>query len=137
MANSSEWIRQSAAIPLLDGRVCLVTSSGGNRWVVPKGHLEPRMSAGEVALQEAWEEAGLVGVLRSEPAGTYLYEQFGNLYHVTAFVLNVTEAADEWPESSIRKRLWLDPPAALARLQERGLRELVRAVAAVPHLSRA
>ena len=62
------------------GQVCLVTSSSGKRWVVPKGCMEPGKTAGELALQEAWEEAGLVGVLQPEPVGSYLYEKFGNSY---------------------------------------------------------
>src|SRR5579885_2123465 len=127
MASASDCIRQAAAIPVRDGRVCLVTSSSGSRWVVPKGHLEPDKSAGQVALQEAWEEAGLVGVLRPEPIGTYLYTKFNNTYHVTVFMMDVTEAADDWPEHSLRRRVWLDATDALNRVQERGLRELIRA----------
>src|SRR5215831_21055085 len=91
MASASDCIRQSAAIPVQGGQVVLVTSSSGNRWVVPKGHIEPDKTAGQIALQEAWEEAGLVGVLRPEPVGTYLYSKFNNLYHVIVFVMEVTE----------------------------------------------
>jgi 8-oxo-dGTP pyrophosphatase MutT (NUDIX family) len=127
MASASDCIRQAAAIPVRAGRVCLVTSSSGGRWVVPKGHLEPDKTAGQIALQEAWEEAGLVGVLRPEPVGSYLYTKFNNLYHVTVFVMEVTEAAEEWPEHALRQRAWLTPAAALSRVQEKGLRELIRA----------
>jgi len=127
MANSSECIRQAAAIPVRRGRVCLVTSSSGGRWVVPKGHLEPGKTAGQIALQEAWEEAGVTGVLLPEPIGSYLYTKYGNTYHVIVFGMEVTEAADDWPERSLRQRAWLDPADALARVQEKGLRELIRA----------
>jgi 8-oxo-dGTP pyrophosphatase MutT (NUDIX family) len=127
MASASECIHQAAAIPVREGRVCLVTSSSGNRWVVPKGHLEPDKTAGQIALQEAWEEAGLVGVLKPEPVGSYLYTKFNNLYHVIVFVMDVTEAAEEWPEDSVRRRVWVDLADALARVQEPGLRELIRA----------
>ena len=127
MASASDCIRQAAAVPVRGGRVCLVTSSSGSRWVVPKGHIEPDKTAGQIALQEAWEEAGLVGVLRPEPVGSYLYSKFNNLYHVTVFVMDVTEAAEDWPEAGVRRRVWLDPADAVARVQERGLRELIRA----------
>jgi 8-oxo-dGTP pyrophosphatase MutT (NUDIX family) len=63
-------IRQAAVIPVRSGRVCLVSSSGGKRWVVPKGHIEPGQAAGETALLEAWEEAGLLGALHREPEAT-------------------------------------------------------------------
>ncbi len=130
MASSPDCISQAAAIPIRGGRVCLVTSSGGNRWIIPKGHLEPGKTASEIALQEAWEEAGLVGHLHPEPVGSYLYEKFGNLYHVMVFALEVTEAANHWPEKEIRKRCWMDSSQATSRIQEKGLRELIRAVAA-------
>jgi 8-oxo-dGTP pyrophosphatase MutT (NUDIX family) len=127
MASASNCIHQAAAIPVRGGRVCLVTSSSGNRWVVPKGHFEPDKTAGQIALQEAWEEAGLAGVLRPEPIGSYLYSKFNNLYHVTVFVMEVTEAAEDWPESGMRRRVWVEPADAVARVQEKGLRELIRA----------
>jgi len=127
MADETNYIRQAAAIPIRDGRVCLVTSSSGSRWVVPKGHLEPGKSAGQIAIDEAWEEAGLVGVLRPEPIGSYLYSKFNNVYQVVVFVMDVTEAAKEWPEDSFRRRVWVEPAEAMETVQETGLRELIRA----------
>ena len=121
-------ISQAAAIPLRGGRVCLITSRGGKRWVVPKGCLEPGKTAGQIALQEAWEEAGLLGTLEREPIGSYAYEKFGNVYHVTAFVMEVTEARVDWPESLERDRIWLRPISALTRVDNLGLRRLMRKV---------
>jgi 8-oxo-dGTP pyrophosphatase MutT (NUDIX family) len=126
MATAPGMIRQAAAIPVRDGLLCLVTSSSGKRWVVPKGCLEPGKTSGEIALQEAWEEAGLVGVLRAEPVGSYLYEKFDNLCHVTVFLMTVTQVADDWPEKPIRQRNWVTPTQALLRVDDRGLRELLR-----------
>ena len=127
MASSPGCIRQAAAIPVRDGRVCLVTSSSGKRWVIPKGCMELGKTAGEVALQEAWEEAGLVGMLQPEPVGSYVYEKYGNEYLVMVFRLQVTGAADDWPERALRQRTWLTPAEALDRIDDRGLRELIRA----------
>ncbi len=135
MASASNCIHQAAAVPIRGGRVCLVTSSSGTRWVIPKGHIEPDKTAGQIAVQEAWEEAGLVGVLRPEPVGSYLYTKFNNVYHVVVFVMDVTEAADEWPESGERRRVWLEPAEAASRVQERGLRELIRAATGESHVS--
>jgi 8-oxo-dGTP pyrophosphatase MutT (NUDIX family) len=129
MASSPGCIRQAAAIPVRDGRICLVTSSSGKRWVIPKGCMEPGMTAGEVALEEAWEEAGLVGVLQPDPVGSYLYQKYGNEYLVIVFRLQVTEATDDWPERSFRQRSWLTPAEALERIDDRGLRVLIRATA--------
>src|SRR5262245_4094946 len=100
------WVRQAAAIPIRDGRVCLVNSSNGSRWVVPKGMIDPGESAAETALKEAWEEAGLVGNLRPEPVGSYVYEKFGRVCHVTVFVMEVMEESSWWPERRLRRRRW-------------------------------
>jgi 8-oxo-dGTP pyrophosphatase MutT (NUDIX family) len=129
MASSPSLIRQAAAIPVRAGQICLVTSSSGKRWVVPKGCMELGKTAGELALLEAWEEAGLVGSLTPEPVGSYLYEKYGNEYFVTVFLMQVTEAAEDWPERQVRQRAWLTPEQALARIEDRGLRELIRAAA--------
>ena len=128
MTSASAAIRQAAVIAVKAGQVCLVTSSSGKRWVIPKGCLEPGKTAGEVALQEAWEEAGLVGVLRPEPVGSYLYEKAGFVCHVTVFVMEVTEVTQEWPEREWRQRVWLPHEQAVTRIEEPGLREILRGV---------
>lgn len=126
MGSASNTVRQAAAIPVMDGQICLVTSASGKRWVIPKGCLEPGKTANEIALQEAWEEAGLAGALTREPLGSYLYEKLGNTHHVLVFLMQVHEAADTWPEVGWRQRVWLKPSLALNRLEDPGLREIVR-----------
>ena len=126
MPVEANWVRQAAAIPIMDDKICLVTSSSGRRWVVPKGMIDPGMNAGETALHEAWEEAGLVGVLDPAPVGSYLYDKWGNTCHVTVFVMRVTEAAEDWPERGARERSWLSIRQALGRIDDEGLREMVR-----------
>jgi 8-oxo-dGTP pyrophosphatase MutT (NUDIX family) len=120
------WVRQAAAIPMLDNRVCLVTSSSGRRWVVPKGQIDAGHTAGEAALVEAWEEAGLVGALDAEPLGTYAYEKLGRELHVLVYRMLVTEVRDEWPERNLRTREWVTLEDALERIEEAGLRDLLR-----------
>ena len=128
MASIGGIIHQSAAIPLRGGKICVVRSSSGKRWIVPKGCLEPDKSLSEIALQEAWEEAGLVGVLNPEPVGSYLYEKWDSTCHVTVFLMRVTEEADEYPESMLRERAWVTPSQALLRIKDRGLRAVLSKV---------
>jgi 8-oxo-dGTP pyrophosphatase MutT (NUDIX family) len=121
------WVRQAAVIPVRDGRVCLVTSSSGRRWVVPKGQIDPGHTPGEAALVEAWEEAGLVGTLDAEPLGTYAYEKLGRELLVLVYRMPVTEVRESWPERGLRDRVWLTPDEAASRVEEPGLRDLIRA----------
>jgi 8-oxo-dGTP pyrophosphatase MutT (NUDIX family) len=94
--------------------------------VVPKGQIDAGHTAGEAALVEAWEEAGLVGALDPEPLGTYAYEKYGRELLVLVFKLTVTEARDEWPERQLRARAWVTLDEALDRIEEAGLRDLLR-----------
>ena len=120
------WIRQAAAIPVLDGKVCLVTSRRGRRWVLPKGRIEKDQTPLEAALAEAWEEAGLVGHLDPEPHGAYCYEKYDRQHHVLVYRMSVTEVRDTWPERSVRNRKWLSVLDAIERVQEPGLKEIIR-----------
>src|SRR3954467_15889098 len=107
------WVNQSGVIPVSDGRLCMVTSSSGRRWVFPKGQIDPGHTPGEAALLEAWEEAGLVGTLDREPAGSYVYEKFGHQHHVLMYRMPVIESHDEWPERALRDRDWLSVGEAI------------------------
>ena len=117
---------QSAAVPVLDGRVCMVTSRSGRRWVFPKGQIDPGHTPGEAALLEAWEEAGVVGSLDPEPIGNYVYEKVGCPHHVLVFRMRVIEVRDVWPERGLRDRAWLTVGEAVDRIDEPGLRELLK-----------
>jgi 8-oxo-dGTP pyrophosphatase MutT (NUDIX family) len=119
-------IRQAAALPLRRGRICLVTSRNGKRWVIPKGWIEPGQTAGETALQEAWEEAGLTGALHREPIGSYVYEKENQRYHVTVFVMRVTAVAQDWPEREERERSWVSPAGFFERIDDAGLADIAR-----------
>jgi 8-oxo-dGTP pyrophosphatase MutT (NUDIX family) len=130
MPTSTVLVKQAGLIPVRGARICLVSSRSGKRWVVPKGCMETGMTAGEVAVQEAWEEAGLVGVLSPDPLGSYLYEKAGLTCQVTVFLMRVTRVADDWPERAWRERCWLSFAQAQARVDDEGLRELLRAAAA-------
>lgn len=122
-------IRQAAALPVRDGEVCLVTSRNGKRWVAPKGCMEPGKTAGQIALQEAWEEAGLVGLLDPEPIGSYVYQKDGFTCHVLVFLMEVTSEAATWPEQSFRQRRWLSAAKAAERVADPGLRALIEGAA--------
>ena len=120
------WVRQAAAVPFSEGRVCMVTSSSRRRWVLPKGLIDPGHTPGEAALLEAWEEAGLLGGLDREPVGSYLYEKLGRECHVLVYRMTVTEIRDVWPEKDLRERAWLSPREVLERVEEAGLRDVLR-----------
>jgi phosphohistidine phosphatase len=66
VAKFPNWIyTQSAILPYRlrgdDLEVLVITSRKGTRWVLPKGIVEPGMTAAASAAKEAMEEAGVEG----------------------------------------------------------------------------
>jgi 8-oxo-dGTP pyrophosphatase MutT (NUDIX family) len=125
MPKRGKSVRQAAVIAIRDGRICLITSSSGKHWLVPKGNLEPGSRLKQTALQEAWEEAGLVGTLKGDPVGKYDFKKLGRNYHVVVFRMTVTHAKRDWPERKRRQRQWLRPRDALLMIEHAKLRKIV------------
>ena len=119
---------QSAVLPyrILEDHleVLLVTSRGRKRWVLPKGVVEPDLSAVDSAVKEAWEEAGVEGIVNSRALGSYTYEKWGGQCAVQVFPMLVKRVSEVWPEST-RGRRWFEPEVAAREVDEPGLRELL------------
>lgn len=121
---------QAGALPFLfrNGvlHLVLVTSSSGTRWILPKGGLEHGMTRPEVALMEAAEEAGVIGVV--EPglkAQCRLEDQ--RLVHL--YPLRVATLLQHWPERAVRRRVVLPLDRALPRIRDVGLAQSIRRLA--------
>ena len=121
----ARMIAQAAALALRDGRICMVTSRSGRRWVLPKGQIEAHQSPRDAALAEAWEEAGILGRVGPEPIGAFAYEKNGIVHEVAVFLMTVTTERAEWPEKTQRLREWVPVAEALERIEEDELREIV------------
>ena len=121
---------QSAVVPYRrKGKryeVLMVTSSGGGRWVVPKGLLEPGLSPRQSAAKEALEEAGIEGRVLRPRLGRYRYRKWGGTCEVEVFVMRVDEIHDDWDEAAWRRRAWVPLEKAAARVREPKLRALLR-----------
>jgi len=124
--------RQCAALPyrLRDGllSILLVTSIRTKRWVLPKGNIEPGLTARESAEFEALEEAGVVGAMATRRTGTYRYrksDEKSGLYQVLVYPLDVQRELDSYPESGLREREWMSAETAASRVDEPDLKELL------------
>lgn len=122
----SKPVPQAAVVAVRAGRVCLITSSSGRRWLVPKGKRQTGRGMRETARREAWEEAGLVGRVSGRPLGRYQFEKFGCRHTVVVYRMRVTAAVDDWPERRKRLRDWVRPVDLPGRLHHAGLRDIVR-----------
>lgn len=126
-------VQQSAALPFAFQeealKLLLVTSIGTKRWIIPKGHLEPGLTASESAEAEALEEAGVIGNMASRPIGSYSYrkrpEKGGDRCRVRVYALEVTRVLEKYPEAGLRKREWMSVSKAIKAVQEPDLKVLI------------
>lgn len=81
----------------------------------------------EAAAQEAWEEAGIKGVMHPVPLGSYHYfkPELGLELEVVVFSLSVTKVEEKFPESKQRSRIWLSPKKAADLVTESELVDLI------------
>jgi 8-oxo-dGTP pyrophosphatase MutT (NUDIX family) len=104
----------------------LVKTTGGDRWIFPKGATARRLSHSEAAEREALEEAGAVGAIEAQHFHLYLQPKGDSRarngvqeFVVKAFLMQVTHTQD--PEEHDRNPTWFsvdDARSALAMGRE-------------------
>ena len=108
-------------------RVVVITSSTG-RWIIPKGQVEDDLRNREVALEEAWEEAGIRGKLKGTMREFVVNRGGRALWKV--FPVKIKTMADSWPEKKHRKRRLVRVEEALSLIDNADLRRALRKFAA-------
>ena len=108
----------------------LLSSRETHRWVIPKGWPMKGRKPAEVATQEAYEEAGLVGrVVGKRPIGNFHYQKRlrkqVRLCQVRVFSFRVEGQLDDWPEKEHRETRWFDAIEAATLVDEAGLAGII------------
>ncbi|MCL6705391.1 NUDIX hydrolase [Pseudomonas sp. R2.Fl] len=116
--------------------ILLLTSRGTGRWVIPKGWPMAGKPSHAVAAREAFEEAGVRGVVSEEPFGHYHYQKgmkdgFSVACRVQVHTLEVKEILKDFPEKNMRRFEWVNCEEAAARVQEPELKVLFHKLAMV------
>jgi 8-oxo-dGTP pyrophosphatase MutT (NUDIX family) len=112
--------------------VLVITSRETRRWVIPKGWPIKGLKSPMVAAREAFEEAGVEGIVRKKKLGVFHYEKrlrTGRIQpvKVAVYALQVVLQNDEWPEKGQRDLQWTTPAAAAAQVDEPELRAIIGA----------
>jgi 8-oxo-dGTP pyrophosphatase MutT (NUDIX family) len=111
-------------------RVCLVTSRMTQRWILPKGWPMADKTPSQAAAIEAWEEAGLVGIVSEHCLGVYSDRKVLPTRRlpvvVMVYPLEVTEEHDVFPEHTQRTRAWMSRRKAAKRVPDPLLAKIVR-----------
>lgn len=91
-----------------DRRIVIVTSRRTGRWVFPKGSVDKGMTPPEAAAQEAFEEAGVIGVAAEDPVGAFMTPKIRPpliwTVAVTVYPMPIDEVLDDWQEIDQRER---------------------------------
>ena len=87
-----------------DMEIYLVTSRQKGEWILPKGQEEKELGKRQVALLEAYEEAGLLGKIKSNSYVDLSVYRRGRKVTMRIFPMKVTKILKQWPESHERKR---------------------------------
>jgi len=88
------------------------------------------------AAREAFEEAGVRGVVSSKPLGRFTYNKLLDedgravICEITVFPLAVKRQLKVWPEVEQRETRWVAVTEAAAQTDEEGLRPLLEAFSA-------
>lgn len=111
-------------------RILLITSRSTKRWIIPRGNPIRGLSPAKSAAQEAYEEAGITGLVLPDEIGTYKYRKRRRAgYSVTAnvhvFLLRATVQSGHFPERHQRETRWFTREEAAAAVQEPGLKALI------------
>lgn len=117
-------------------QILLITSSSGNKWIIPKGKIEPGMTPEQSALNEAREEAGLKGKITGPVLGSYRFrkKKDDRVCRVDVFPMWVEKKKDKkWKEKKERKRKWLSIDEAMELVANPELKALL--LAAVPQIT--
>lgn len=112
-------------------QVLLITSRGTGRWIIPKGWPMQGKPPGDAALQEAYEEAGVVGRVTELPLGMYSYAKtLSNARLVpcigVVYAVRVDAMKGRFPEEGERRRKWFSRKKAARKVGETELARIIR-----------
>jgi len=107
----------------------LITSRRSGRWIIPKGRREQHEAPHVAVAREAFEEAGIQGVVGTKRIGSYRDRPvYGNQATVSLYPLLAARQGKSWPEKGLRKMMWAPAPTAAENLP-RTLAKLVESFA--------
>jgi len=110
--------------------ILVISTRDTGRWIVPKGWPMKKKKPYEAAEIEAWEEAGVNGIVHKTPVGRYTYLKFlddGDIAPtiVDLFQIEVTDQKNVFKENGQRQIAWVAPDEAARRVRELELKSLL------------
>ena len=121
---------QSGTIPFRRAgdhiEILLITNKKKDKWGIPKGLVESKLSASESAQKEAFEEAGIYGKIYKPSLGKYSIRKWEGKCRIKVFAMEVTQILDTWPEDILRKREWYTVEEAAGKVKNKKLQAMIQ-----------
>ena len=115
---------QVGVLPITSkGKVVLITARSGDTWIFPKGNTEKGRSDRAVAREEAYEEAGLTGVMSE--SFVEFKTSLGKVKKLRLYRMRVKNVAKSYPERKERERAVVSLAKA-EKLLQKDLRAVLR-----------
>ena len=110
--------------------VILVTSRGRQRWIIPKGWPHSGRAPCYSAAREAFEEAGVLGLVGRRSLGLFRYKKRLKkgrvaVCDVHVFPLHVARQRPQWPEKNQRDIKWVSVKEAAEAVQNARLSKII------------
>ena len=129
--------RQSGVIPYTIVETTpvflLVTSRQRGHWIFPKGRVGEDLTPRESARREAFEEAGVEGIIAEQSIGSYRAWKTRGMrrfvIEVDMYPLRVERQDETWRETGERHRHWVTLADATRLITDKRIAGLVRAFA--------
>ncbi len=117
-------------------QLLLINNRKQTRWILPKGQIEKHLSDKEVALEEVYEEAGiLTRVDNNIPVQMVKYRSSSGPVILFVYAMQVERRLKKWPEQYFRQRFFVDVELALLMVRKKALRQLIKQLVITVNLS--
>jgi hypothetical protein len=125
---------QFGALPYRVGthgvEILLITTRETQRWIKPRGWPMIGKKPHRVAEIEAFQEAGVKGIVKKKPIGAFPYSKImpdgsAKLCLVQVFPLQVKLEKVKWREHKERVRAWFRAEDAAAAVEAGGLAQII------------
>jgi ADP-ribose pyrophosphatase YjhB (NUDIX family) len=107
----------------------LITTRKKGRWSLPKGWPIGHSTPSETAAIEAFEEAGVHGVVDPVRLGSLTRRRAKREKVIRIFPMRVTRQKKSWPEKQDRRRIWVGIAEAAALVRKDDLRFMLQQLA--------
>jgi len=108
-------------------KVMLVTNRQQTRWILPKGQAEKDLTDKEVAHDEAYEEAGVIGTIdRRIKKRKIKYKTRTGPVTLHVYTMQLVHVFEQWPESYFRQRKMVTIDTAIKMVTKKSLKKLLQ-----------